>query len=75
MAFKVVALGEKVPPTPPSVQVPPVARPEATPLNPAVVLPWQIVCVPPAVTTGEGVIGPIMLDEVLVPQSFTARTL
>jgi hypothetical protein len=42
VAFKVVALGEKDPPTPPSLQVPPVADPPTLPPNAAEVPPRHI---------------------------------
>ena len=42
VAFNVVAFGENVPPTPPSVHVPLVAEPPIVPPNGAEVSPWHI---------------------------------
>lgn len=54
VAFKVVALGENVPPTPPSLQVPVVDEPPIEPPNVAEVPPLQIAVKAPPASTQNG---------------------
>jgi len=56
VAFNVVLFGLNVPPTPPSVQVPPVAVPPIEPFKAPDVPPWQIAAgAEPALTIGKEV--------------------
>lgn len=42
MAFKLVGVGEKIPPISPSLQVPPVAEPPTEPPSADELVPWHI---------------------------------
>ena len=70
VALSVVALGEKVPPIPPSVQMPPVADPPTDPPSPVVVPFAQMAeSAAPTLTVGNtGVIEPVLIGLLTEPQ-------